>query len=102
MPARGATEFPWSVFIIGVSVLVVVVFGFLMYFLRHVEDLENPLENQDNPLENQDNPDSPDDPDSRDDQPETNTTLLGWLFIIGVVASVGYTFYSIFKAVFKD
>ena len=86
MPARGATEFPWSVFITGVGIFVVVVFGFLMYFLRNVGELEK-LEKQDNLLKNQGNPEPPNDPESEDDQPETNTTLLGtlvrWLIIRG-------------------
>lgn len=96
MPASGVTEFPWGVFITGVSVMVVVVFGFLMYFLRNVGELEE-SERQDNLLKGQANPGPPDDPESK-----PNARLLGWLLIIGVLASIGYSFYSILKEVLKD
>jgi len=93
MPARGATEFPWSVFITGIGIFAVIVFGFLMYFLRNVGELEE-IEKQDNLLKGQGNPEPPDDPESEDDQPETKTTLLGtpvrWLIIIGIIAALCY------------
>ena len=93
MPASGVPSFPWGVFITGVGILVVVAFGFLMYFLRNVGELEE-LEKQDNLLKNLGNPEPPDDPESEDDQPEPNNTLLGtllrWLIIIGIIATLCY------------
>ncbi|MDD5224939.1 MAG: hypothetical protein PHE84_13220 [bacterium] len=81
MPARNAAEFPWGVFITGVSVMVVIVFGFLMYFLRNVGELEE-SERQDNLLKGQANTGPPDDPESK-----SSARLLPWLIIIGIIAA---------------